>query len=203
MLPLLTNHMSEKTINPDKLLVRSLRKGDVFAYNELFHKYSQKVYNFSVKHLENEEDAKDLVQEIFMKIWDMKKEINEKKSFNAFLFTISLNLIRDYFRKKVKNRKLVDRWLEETEPYSNSTLLSVEFKSLEKIVSTLVDQLPQKRQMVFRLSRNEGLSNDEIAEKMNIQKKTVENHLNLALNYLRERLQGHSFLVILFFVLFY
>ncbi len=195
--------MSEKTINPDKLLVRSLRKGDVFAYNELFHKYSQKVYNFSVKHLENEEDAKDLVQEIFMKIWDKRKEINEKKSFNAFLFTISLNLIRDYFRKKVKNRKLVDRWLEETEPYSNSTLLSVEFKSLEKIVSTLVDQLPQKRQMVFRLSRNEGLSNDEIAEKMNIQKKTVENHLNLALNYLRERLQGHSFLVILFFVLFY
>lgn len=183
--------------------MKSLRKGDVFAYNELFHKYSQKVYNFSFKHLKNEEDTKDLVQEIFMKIWDKRKEINEKKSFNGLLFTITLNLIRDYFRKKVKNRKLIDKWLYETEPYSNSTVLSIEFRSLEKVVSTLVEQLPQKRQTVFRLSRNEGLSNDEIAEQMNIQKKTVENHLNMALNYLREELQKHSFPAILFFVLSY
>lgn len=195
--------MTKENRDTDRLLVKSLRKGDVFAYNELFHKYSQKVYNFSIKHLENEEDVKDLVQEIFMKIWDKRKEIDEMKSFNGFLFTITLNLIRDYFRKTVKNRKLIDKWLEETEPYSDSTVLSIEFQSLEKVVSTLVDQLPQKRQMVFRLSRNEGLSNDEIAEQMNIQKKTVENHLNLALNYLRERLQEHSFLAILFFVLFY
>ena len=195
--------MIKETINTDQQLVKSLRKGDVFAYNELFHKYSQKVYNFSIKHLENEEDVKDLVQEIFMKIWDKRNEINEKKSFNGFLFTITLNSIRDIFRKKVKNRKLIDKWLEETEPYSDSTLLSIEYRSLEKVVCTLVEQLPQKRQMVFRLSRNEGLSNDEIAQQMNIQKKTVENHLNLALNYLRERLQEHSFLAILFFALFY
>ena len=195
--------MTKKDNNTDQQLVKSLRKGDVFAYNELFHKYSQKVYNFSIKHLENEEDVKDLVQEIFMKIWDKRSEINEMKSFNGFLFTITLNSIRDNFRKKVKNRKLIDKWFEETEHYSNATVLSIEFKSLEKVVNTLVEQLPQKRQMVFRLSRNEGFSNDEIAEQMNIQKKTVENHLNMALNYLREKLQEHSFLVILFFVLFY
>jgi len=195
--------LTKETRNIDQQLVKSLRKGDVFAYNELFHKYSQKVYNFSIKHLENEEDVKDLVQEIFMKIWDKRNEINEKKSFNGFLFTITLNSIRDYFRRKVKNRKLIDKWLEETEPYSDSTVLSIEFKSLEKVVGTLVEQLPPKRRMVFRLSRNEGLSNDEIAEQMNIQKKTVENHLNLALRYLRERLQEHSFLAILFFALFY
>jgi len=192
-----------ETRNIDQQLVKSLRKGDVFAYNELFHKYSQKVFNFSIKHLENEEDVKDLVQEIFMKIWDKRNEINEKKSFNGFLFTITLNSIRDYFRKKVKNRKLIDKWLEETEPYSDSTVLSIDYRSLEKVVGTLVEKLPHKRQMVFRLSRNEGLSNDEIAEQMNIQKKTVENHLNLALNYLREKLQEHSFLAIIFFVLFY
>ncbi|MEN8230011.1 MAG: RNA polymerase sigma-70 factor [Bacteroidota bacterium] len=196
--------MPKENRNPDKQLVKSLRKGDVFAYNELFHKYSQKVYNFSIKHLENEEDVKDLIQEIFMKIWDKRKEINENKSFNGFLFTITLNSIRDYFRKKVINRKLINKWLEETESYSDSTMQSIEFKSFEKVVGTMVEQLPQKRQMVFRLSRIEGLSNDEIAKKMNIQKKTVENHLNLALRYLREKLQEeHSFLVILFFVLFY
>jgi len=195
--------LSEKNKNTDQELVRTLKKGDVFAFNELFHKYSQKVYNFSIKHLENEEDVKDLVQEIFMKIWDKRKEIDANKSFNGFLFTITLNLIRNYFRKKVKDRKLINKWLEETEPYSDSTKLSIEFRSLEKVVNTIVEQLPPKRRMVFRLSRNEGLSNDDIARRMNIQKKTVENHLNLALRYLRERLQEQSFLVILFFVLFY
>ena len=180
-----------------------MKRGDVFAFNELFHKYGQKVHNFTIKHLENEEDVKDLVQDIFMKIWDKRKEIDANKSFNGFLFTITLNLIRNYFRKKVKDRKLINKWLEETEPYSDSTKLSIEFRSLEKVINTIVEQLPPKRRMVFRLSRNEGLSNDEIAGQMNIQKKTVENHLNLALRYLREKLQSQSFLVILFFVLFY
>jgi len=190
--------------NSDLQLVKSLRKGDIFAFNELFYKYSQKVHNFSKQHLKNEEDVKDLVQEIFCKIWDIREKIDEKKSFNAFLFTISLNTIRDYFRKQVKNRKLIDKWLEEAESYSESTLESIELASLEKIVGTAVEQLPPKRQMVFKLSRLEGLSNDEIAKRLKIEKKTVENHLNLALRHLRSLLQeDHSFLVILFFVLFF
>ncbi len=195
--------MTEKNIHTDQLLVKSLQKGDVFAFNELFHKYSQKVYNFSIKHLENEEDTKDLIQEIFLKIWDKREKIDENKSFNGFLFTIALNSIRNYFRKKVKDRKLINRWLDETEPYSDSTKLSTEFRSLERVVNSIVEQLPSKRRMVFKLSRNEGLSNSDIAKQMNIQKKTVENHLNLALKYLREKLQNHSFLVFLFFILFY
>ncbi|MCD6598935.1 MAG: sigma-70 family RNA polymerase sigma factor [Bacteroidales bacterium] len=140
---------------------------------------------------------------MFLKIWDKREKIDENKSFNGFLFTIALNSIRNYFRKKVKDRKLINRWLEETESFSDTTKLSTEFKSLEKVVNTIVEQLPPKRQTVFRLSRNEGLSNDEIASRMDIQKKTVENHLNLALKYLREKLQSHSLLVILFFILFY
>jgi RNA polymerase sigma-70 factor (family 1) len=196
--------MSKTKRNSDPQLVKSLKKGDIFAFNELFYKYSQKVYNFSMQHLKNEEDVKDLVQEIFTKIWDIREKIDEKKSFNAFLFTISLNTIRDYFRKQVKNRKLITKWLEKAEFYSESTLESIELASLEKAVETVVEQLPPKRQMVFRLSRNEGLSNDEIAERLNIEKKTVENHLNLALRHLRDVLQEEqSFLVILFFVLFY
>jgi len=195
--------VQKKERDSDQQLVKALRKGDVFAYNELFHRYSQKVYNFSIKHFENSEDARDLVQDIFMKIWEKRCEIDELKSFNGFLFTIALNSIRDHFRKKVKNRNLVNKWLEDSESCTNATLLSIEFRSLEKVVSKYIEQLPEKRQMVFTLSRNKGLSNSEIAEQMNIQKKTVENHLNLSLKYLREKLQAHSFLVILFFVLFY
>ena len=195
--------MKVNQIDIDAKLVKSLKKGDVFAFNELYHKYSQKIYNFSIKHLENEEDVKDLVQEIFTKLWEKRKEIDEKKSLNGYLFTITLNSIRSYFRKKVKDRRLIDKWLEETKSYSDSTRSSIEYRSLEKVVKTIVEQLPPKRRMVFKLSRFEGYSTDEIAKRMNIKKKTVENHLNLALKYVRNKLQGQSFLVILFFALFY
>jgi RNA polymerase sigma-70 factor (ECF subfamily) len=193
-----------KKRNSDQHLVKYLRKGDIFAFNELFDKYGQKVFNFSRKHLRNEEDIKDLVQEIFTKIWDIRHKIDKKKSFDSFLFTITLNAIRDYFRKQVKDRNLVNKWLEEAAVYSESTSESVDLASLEKVVDSIVEQLPPKRQMVYRLSRVDGLNNDEIAKKMNITKKTVENHLNLALKYLREILQEEqSFLIVLFFVLFH
>lgn len=195
--------MAKKSVHTDQQLVKSLQKGDVFAFNELFHRYSQKVYNFSIKHLVNEEDTKDLVQEVFLKIWDKRNEMDKDKSFNGFLFTIALNSIRNFFRKKISDRKLINKWLEETESFSDSTKLSIEFRSLEKVVNSFVEQLPPKRRMVFELNRNEGLSNSDIAQKMNIQKKTVENHLNLALKYLRDKLQNYSLLVILFFALFY
>ena len=94
--------MKVNQIDIDAKLVKSLKKGDVFAFNELYHKYSQKIYNFSIKHLENEEDVKDLVQEIFTKLWEKRKEIDESKSLHGYLFTITLNSIRSYFRKKVK-----------------------------------------------------------------------------------------------------
>jgi RNA polymerase sigma-70 factor (ECF subfamily) len=183
--------------------VKSLRKGDIFAFNELFDQYGQKVYNFSMQHLRNQEDVKDLVQEIFAKIWDIRHKIDEKKPFDSFLFTITLNTIRDYFRKQVKDRKLINKWLEESELYSETTSQSVDLASLEKVVDSIVEQLPPKRQLVYRLSRVEGLNNDEIAKRMNITKKTVENHLNMALNHLRAILQEEqSFLVVIFCVLF-
>jgi len=157
-----------------------------------------------MQHLKNEEDVKDLVQEIFAKIWDIRNKIDEKKSFNSFLFTITLNTIRDYFRKQVKNRNLINKWLEDAMAYSESTSQTVELASLQKVVDSFSQQLPPRRQMVFRLSRIDGLSNDEIAEKMKITKKSVENHLNHALKHLRVILEEEqSFLVLLFFVLFY
>lgn len=187
----------------DGLLVKALQRGDIFAFNELFHKYSQKIYNFSIKHIKREEDVKDLIQEIFITIWNKRKDIDEKKSFNGYLFAITLNAIRKYFRKKSTNNKLVHKWLEEIEPYSNITAQTIEYNELAKMADELIEKLPPRRRMIFLLSRKDGLTNEEIAGILEIKKKTVENHLNLALSYLRKKLIGQSFLIILFFVIFY
>ncbi len=183
-------------------LIKSLQHGDVFAFNTLFHKYSQKIYSFAIKHLENEEDVKDLLQDVFITIWKRRKDIDQNQSFNGYIFAITLNSIRKYFRKKVKDRKLIEKWLESTKSYSETTKHTVEYDSLKIRVDDIIKELPPKRKMVFLLSRGKGLCNEEIAQELNVTKKTVENHLNLALRHLREKLVKETFLLILFFTLF-
>ena len=187
----------------DYKLVKALQQGDIFAFNELFHKYSQKIYNFTRKHLEREEDVEDLLQEIFITIWNRRKDIDEQQSFNGYLFAITMNAIRKYFRKKVKDRKLVEQWLNDTKSFSNVTELTVEYRSLKERAEKIIDGMPPQRKTVYLLSRERGMNAGEIAREMNLAKKTVENHLNLALKYLREKLSGESFLIMLLFVLFY
>ena len=189
--------------NEDIKLIKALQQGDIFAFNSLFHKYSQKIFNFAMKHLEQEEDVKDLVQDVFITIWNRRKDIDEKQSFNGYLFAITMNAIRKYFRKKVKDRNLVEKWLNDTKTYSNITDFTVEYKNLKERAEIIINELPPKRKTVFLLSREKGMRTDEIAVQMKISKKTVENHLNLALRYLREKLMNETFLLILFFILFY
>jgi RNA polymerase sigma-70 factor (ECF subfamily) len=196
--------MRNGAVSTDEVkLIKALQEGDVFAFNELFHRYSQKIYNFALKHLEREEDVQDLVQDVFITIWNRRKDIDEKQSFNGYLFAITLNAIRKYFRKRVRNRALVDKWLRETHNFSDITKLTVEYRSLKERADKIIAQLPPRRKTVFLLSREEGLRADEIARRMNITQKTVENHLNLALRYLREKLTEEAFLLIFLFVLFY
>lgn len=189
-------------ISDDAQLVKRLHKDDIFAFNELYQKYSAKAYNFVIKHLDIEEDAKDLLQELFITIWNKRKDINEELSFNSYLFTITLNLIRKHLRKKVKDRNIINKWTETAEHYSRDSAYMAEFNDLENISNKIINELPPKRKQVFELSRKEGLSNDEIAEKLNIRKKTVENHLNLALKYFRNKYKSTSFLLSLFFMLY-
>ncbi len=91
--------------NADYELVKSLKKGDLFAFDQLFSKYSKKLYYFAKGYLGSKEDAEGLVQEVFLLVWDKRKELKEHLSFNAFLYTVTYNAIRKYFRKKAREKK--------------------------------------------------------------------------------------------------
>ncbi len=189
-------------ISEDYMLIKRLQKDDILAFNELYRKYSPKVFNFTIKHLEHENDVKDLMQELFVTIWNKRKDINEHLSFNSYIFTISLNLIRKHFRKKVKDRNIINKWAEDTEQYSTETSYLAEYNNLELISNRIIAELPPKRRQVFVLSRQKGLSNKEIAIKLNLKKKTVENHLNLALKYFRKKYSSRTFLFSLLLIFF-
>jgi len=187
----------------EKELVNALIKGDLLAFETLFNHYHKKLYYFAKGYLRSDEDAEDLIQEVFITIWKTRKDLKEYLSFNSFLYTITYHSILKHFRKKGREKKYIDRYAADLNEEFDSTSADVEYREVLQRVNKYVEQLPEKRKRIFILSRFEGYNNTEIAEKLNISKKTVENQIYQALKFLREHLKGEGFLLVLFYYLFF
>lgn len=187
----------------ERELVNALIKGDLTAFDLLFEKYHKKLFYFAKGYLRSEEDAEDLIQEVFVKIWESRSDIKEHLSFNSFLYTITYNSILKHFRKKGREKKYVDRYAADVLKEINSTSEEVEYRNVLEKVKKYVDQLPEKRKEIFIMSRFEGYNNTEIAQRLQISKKTVENQIYQALKYLRSHLNKEGFFLALFFYLFF
>jgi RNA polymerase sigma-70 factor (ECF subfamily) len=178
-----------------------LKKDKIEAFNQLFYTYSSKLYHFGYGYLKSKEDAEEMVQEIFSKIWDNRLKIKEEYQFRSYLFSIAFNYIKKYFRSKALIKKYAE-YNSSPRMETDETAEEVNYTSLKAIVDRLVDQMPEKRKAVFIKSRFEGKNAKEISDEMNISQSTVENHLNQALKFLRQHLNDDNLAGMLFFWLF-
>ncbi len=193
--------MENKHLNNERELVRDLKKGNSIAFNTLFYTYSSKLYHFALSYLKSNAEAEELVQEVFLKIWEKKETFKEEYQFSSYLFTIAYNYIRKYFRSKA----LLNKYLELTSPDDQKAALvspDVDYLSLKRLVDQLIKEMPEKRKLVFQKSRWEGKNVKTIAQEMKISQRTVENHLNLALKFLKQHLKNENTAGLLFFWLF-
>jgi len=193
--------LAEQPIYKDKELIRKLKKGDIDAFNRIFYAYSSKLYHFAYGYLKSKDDAEEMVQEIFSKIWEKRADIKEEYVFRSYLFSISFNYIKKHFRSKALINKYAE-FATSDHLETQQTHEDVNYASLKVLVDLLVDQMPEKRKAVFFKSRVEGKNSKEIAAEMNISPSTVENHLNQALRFLRLHLKDENLAGLIFFWLF-
>lgn len=176
----------------DSVLVRQLVNGNILAFNTLFRKYSCRLYRFAIGYLKSDDESEELVQEVFTKVWEKRRDLKEELSFKFYLFTIAFNLIRKHFRTKAR---LIEYFktslLDETDLQTSQ---KITHDSLFQYINELVNQLPERRKRIFIKSRFEGLSIKEIAEELQISHKTVENQLTDALRFIRVNLNREGFL---------
>jgi RNA polymerase sigma-70 factor (family 1) len=184
----------------ESLLVKSLSKGNLLAFNTLYGEYSGRLYRFATGYLKSGEEAEELVQEVFTIIWERRHELKEELSFKSFLFTIAFNIIRKHFRTRAYLTEYIIN--EKGDDLDMKTSQDITYNSLYQYINELVNQLPPKRREIFIKSRFEGLTIKEISEKLNISHKTVENQLTDALRFIRTNLNKESISLILFFSLF-
>jgi RNA polymerase sigma-70 factor (family 1) len=181
-------------------LVHNLSKGNLLAFNTLYKKYGERLYRFALAYLKSKEEAEELVQEVFTKIWEKRSDLKKELSFKSFLFTIAFNIIRKHFRTKAYLSEYFKSGISDDSDMQTSQKIT--YDSLYQYISELVNQLPRRRKEIFIKSRIEGHSVKEIADELNISHKTVENQLTDALKFIRTKLNSENIPVLLFFILF-
>jgi RNA polymerase sigma-70 factor (ECF subfamily) len=186
----------------EKKLVHGLRKSETRAFDGIYNLYSRRVYHFAFSFLKNKSDSEEIVQEVFLRLWKHRKKIDEYYSFKAFLFTISYNIIIDKFRERIKEKKYYDFLKTHVKTSDTDTDKKVEYSDLERLYKSAVDLLPPRRKQIYHMSRVEGLTYKDIAQRLNISPKTVENQIATTLKFLREKLGHESILSVLFYYLF-
>lgn len=166
------------------------------TFEQLFKTYFTSLTHFAIKYLGDMDDAKNLVHEVYIALWEKYDDMEVNSNFKSYLYTAvrnrCLNAIRD--RKKVVELNVVDK---EKQVQESDDL---EVNELAAEIDFAINSLPEKCRMVFEMSRKEELKYAEIAEKMNISVKTVEAQMSKALKLMREHLA--DFLSLLFFLLF-
>lgn len=191
-------------MNPESSIykmIKGLIRDDKKSFDELYLYYYPRLYAFSKTFLKVEDDINDILQEVFIKIWDNRKMIKDVETFNAWIFTITKNAVVTYFRKKIRQQDFEIR-VREMATLDIFYDDSLEYRDMKEKVDKIVEQLPAKRKIVFKLSREKGLSNSDIAKKLKISIKTVEDHIMYSLKYLRIKLKELEILTLLYISLF-
>ena len=183
--------MPEKKVNINEDIVKRFMQGDKYAFDLIFNSYHSKIYGFVYKHLKIKEDSKEIVQEVFVKLWEHRQKIHDLSLFNSYIFSIAYNTTISYLREKIKVEKYVGYVKSLQANYKEDKIVDrMIYTELKKEIESLINNLPSRQKEVYILSRKYHLSYKEISDKLKISVKTVEIHMSRALSYLRRNLKG-------------
>ncbi len=185
----------------DKTL-KQLANDDKNALEKLFNYYYPRLYSFSKTLLKLDEGIEDILQEVFLRIYQNRKNIKSTETFQSYIFTITRNLLLNELRSQLNEHKAKEKIYRES--VAREYLLSekIEFLELQEKLEQIIETLPDRRREIYLLSRKEGLSHKEIAVKLDISEKTVEYHITQSLSEIKKKMRDIGLLAMLYFYFF-
>lgn len=169
----------------DKEVIQALKAGEDAAFRIVFDTNFRRLFAFSYRMLKSKEQAEEVVHDALLNVWVNRSRLNENLPITPYLYTITRRLTLNALRQVATSQRMIDQLWRDMETVSNSTEEAILLTDLQKFTDTALNILPRQQQLVFKMSRYEGLNYDEIAEKLNISRNTVKNHLIAALKTLR------------------
>lgn len=175
----------------EKQLLKSIRQGDIKSYEFIFRLHYEPLLSYSITITKSEADSEEVIQELFYKLWRDRKKINIKHSISAYLyqsvFHNSLQII--------KRGKLTESYIQYSLNQPRQDIDPVEilkYEELNRAFFELMEELPERQRLIFKMNRIQGLKYKEIADELSISLKTVESNITKALQYFRENLRDYT-----------
>ena len=172
----------------DLAFFQQVKSDDFEAYETIFKKYYQELYRFAYNYLRDQVPAEEMAQEVFLYIWEKRAQIEIKTTLKTYLYSAIKNKCLNYIKYEIPRKHELEE--------SHLALMTInqpdqeeDNEKMKRHIALAIDQLPTKCKQIFVLSRNGGLTYEEIAEEMEISIKTVENQISIALKKLRESLR--------------
>ncbi len=197
IVPLLTDRS-----NIEHDLILGLKKSKHESFQKIFELYSQSLFKFSLSYLKSKEAAEDVVQEVFIKVWDNRKNIKTGTSFQSYLFTIALNAIRKRFNKLARHNELKHDILIDFSRNKPGFDDNDDYQTLLNKLDELIRLMPEKRRQVFIKKKIEEKSLKEISQELGITTKTVEYHITESMRFLKKEFKKLQVKGMIFFHLF-
>lgn len=182
----------------ERELLNRISQGDESAFVVFFDLYKNRFFALAFKMTRSREVAEELVQEIFLGIWQKKELLPEIENPSTYFFTSLYRKVFTYYRKQARERKLLERATFDTTEFENTTDLTVLSRDQERMINEAIAHLPPQQRLVFRLSKQEGLSRQEVADRLKISPNTVKNHLAYAIKFLENYLKNPSLVFFIF-----
>lgn len=184
------------SINEVDLLLR-LRDGNESAFADLYQRYSGRIYGNLLKLVKDREAAQELLQELFVKIWENRRMIRIESSFSAYLFATSRHMVYNYMRHLLVAQKAEARLARTQSELYQHVEEGVRYRELEESIRKAIEALPPQRQRIYRLCKLEGKSYDEVSSMLGISTATINDHIVKATRFLKKRLthSGHLTIV--------
>lgn len=175
----------------DERLLAEMSGGNALAFDEFYFRFQDKVYRHAKRFVRFHDQAEDLTQEVFVRLWEQRSKFGDIQDANALLHTLT----RNTFLNALKKQRVVSHPLDalkDREPSANSTEFLLNYADAQRIFGEAVGCLPSQTQKVYRMNKEDGLSSDAISAKAGISKNTVKYHLKRSIRHIRSYFALHS-----------
>lgn len=176
-----------------------LKAGNEKAFRKIMDYWYSRLFNFANGYLNNDENTKEVLQDVFLRLWDHREKLADNTILNAYLFTLTRNRCIDLIRReklmlqfRTDKQEEYQRLTENFDALSDPILDNIFVSEIQYEINRVVDGLPEQCRRVFIMSRTNGLKNKEISQSLDLSEKTVESHLTKALKTIRHALE-HKF----------
>lgn len=178
--------MHAETIDPDQELLGRLRNGDHASFAELYTTYNRRVYAFIVKYIHSPELSQDLTQEVFIKIWEARAQLEEVRSLRAYIFTVARNHALNTLKKAAFTEAAQSHLLNYFEKERQVVEEDFVYHEYLELLNRVLERLPERTRQIFKMCREEGKSYEEAAAALGISRNAIKNHMVFSIKTLSD-----------------